>query len=165
MSREEDTPRRPSPGRPEPGPVEAVIFDWGGTLTPWHSIDLGEQWRVFAREIHGIPFASEDVPHADLERAHELADRILAAEDEAWQRSRSDHASAHLDDAPTSAVYVGDRLFEDVLGPQEVGMRTIWVPHSEIPLDQQIAVEVEPDATVQDLGEILGVVEGWLAQA
>ena len=44
-------------------------------------------------------------------------------------------------------------------------MRTIWVPHSEIPLDQQIAVEVEPDATVQDLGEILGVVEGWLAQA
>ena len=267
MSREEDTPRRPSPGRPEPDPVEAVIFDWGGTLTPWHSIDLGEQWRVFAREIHGIPFASEDVPHADLERAHELADRILAAEDEAWQRSRSDHASAHLDDvlrtagidpwhdrhhlalaayrrfwephtatdpqvrplweglrahglkvgvlsntiwsreyhrgiferdgvldlidadvysseirvtkphalafetacraldvAPTSAVYVGDRLFEDVLGPQEVGMRTIWVPHSEIPLDQQIAVEVEPDATVQDLGEILGVVEGWLAQ-
>ena len=69
-----------------------------------------------------------------------------------------------LDVAPTSAVYVGDRLFEDVLGPQEVGMRTIWVPHSEIPVDQQIAVEVEPDATVQDLGEILGVVEGWRAQ-
>ena len=103
MSREEDTPRRPSPGRPEPGPVEAVIFDWGGTLTPWHSIDLGEQWRVFARGIHGIPFASEDVPHADLERAHELADRILAAEDEAWQRSRSDHASAHLDDVLRAA--------------------------------------------------------------
>ena len=24
--------------------VRAVIFDWGGTLTPWHSIDLGELW-------------------------------------------------------------------------------------------------------------------------
>ena len=21
--------------------VKAVIFDWGGTLTPWHGIDLG----------------------------------------------------------------------------------------------------------------------------
>jgi len=20
--------------------IEAVIFDWGGTLTPWHAIDL-----------------------------------------------------------------------------------------------------------------------------
>ena len=23
----------------------AVVFDWGGTLTPWHSIDLREQWK------------------------------------------------------------------------------------------------------------------------
>ena len=52
MSREEDTPRRPSPGRPEPGPVEAVIFDWGGTLTPWHSIDLGEQ--DFLKRVAGV---------------------------------------------------------------------------------------------------------------
>ena len=62
--------------RPAAGPVEAVIFDWGGTLTPWHSIDLGEQWRVFAREIHGIPFASEDVPPADLERAADAFDGL-----------------------------------------------------------------------------------------
>ncbi len=26
-------------------PVEAVVFDWGGTLTPWHEIDLPHQWR------------------------------------------------------------------------------------------------------------------------
>src|SRR5712692_6454435 len=40
-----------TPGRPGPGDmiaavaVDAVIFDWGGTLTPWHSIDHGELWR------------------------------------------------------------------------------------------------------------------------
>ena len=30
-------------------PVDAVVFDWGGTLTPWHEVDLPEQWRVVAR--------------------------------------------------------------------------------------------------------------------
>ena len=35
--------------------LHAVIFDWGGTLTPWHDVDLPEQWRVYAREVHGVP--------------------------------------------------------------------------------------------------------------
>ena len=34
---------------------------------------------------------------------------------------------------PEEGVYVGDRLFEDVHGPQQVGMRAIWMPHSDIP--------------------------------
>ena len=25
--------------------VRAVIFDWGGTLTPWHTIDHAALWR------------------------------------------------------------------------------------------------------------------------
>ncbi len=265
MSREDDEPRRLPEVRPTPGPVRAVVFDWGGTLTPWHQIDLGEPWRVFAREIHGIRVDSDDVPSADLERAHALGDRILAAEHEAWGRGRSEHSSASIDEvllaagadprhdrhhlalaayrrfwephtvtdpqvrplweglrarglkvgilsntiwtaeyhreifardgvldlidadcysselhvtkphaeafgaicsalgvAPVNAVYVGDRLFEDVLGPQEVGMRAIWLPHSDIPLDQQVAVDVTPDATVTELIEVLDVVEPWL---
>ena len=28
--------------------VDAVVFDWGGTLTPWHDIDLVEQWSAYA---------------------------------------------------------------------------------------------------------------------
>jgi len=31
------------------GPVEAVLFDWGGTLTPWHSLDLVAQWYPYAQ--------------------------------------------------------------------------------------------------------------------
>ena len=26
--------------------VDAVIFDWGGTLTPWHTIDVAELWAA-----------------------------------------------------------------------------------------------------------------------
>ena len=32
--------------------VRAVIFDWGGTITPWHTVDLDTQWRAFARAYH-----------------------------------------------------------------------------------------------------------------
>ena len=78
--------------------VEAVVFDWGGTLTPWHEVDLPEQWRVFAREVHGIPVDSPDVPQEDLDEAHRLADRILAVESAAWRRGREEHSSAALVD-------------------------------------------------------------------
>lgn len=246
------------------GAIEAVIFDWGGTLTPWHEVDLGEQWRVYAREVHGIPLDSADVPEADLAAAHELADQVLAAEATAWARGRSEHSSAHLDailrDAgadpehdrhllalaayrrfwephtvtdpqvrplweglrdrgirvgvlsntiwtrdyhreifardgvlelldgdvysseihvvkphaeafeaalaavgarPERSVYVGDRLFEDVWGPQQIGMRAIWIPHSDLPQVQRVAVDATPDATVQQLLDILQVVDAW----
>lgn len=245
--------------------IEAVVFDWGGTLTPWHEIDLGEQWRVFAREIHGVPLDSADVARSDLDAAHDLAERIGAVEESAWQRGRTDHTSAHLDDilaaagldpehdrhllalaayrrfwephthtdlqvrplweglrqrgmrigvlsntiwsrayhrevfardgvldlidadiysseihvvkphaeaflaacdavdvAPERAVYVGDRMYEDVHGPQQVGMRAIWIPHSSVPANQQVAVAATPDAVATTLLGVLDIVDRWL---
>ena len=247
-------------------PVDAVVFDWGGTLTPWHQVDLPEQWRVFAREVHGIPVDSPDVPEADLEEAHRLADRILAAESAAWARGRDEHTSAALADIlveagvdaahdrhllalaayrgfwephtvtdaqvrplweglhargirvgvlsntiwtreyhrgiferdgvldlldadlysseiehvkphpeafraicrelevePRRAVYVGDRVFEDVHGPQQVGMRAILIPHSDIPANQRVEVTAMPDGHAHQLLDVLDIVDAWVA--
>ena len=69
------------------GPVEAVVFDWGGTLTPWHTIDLHEQWRHYATAY--LP--------GDRAAADDLATRILAAEDAAWRAGRDHQRSATLD--------------------------------------------------------------------
>lgn len=234
--------------------VRAVIFDWGGTLTPWHTIDLVEQWAVYSRAIHG----------EDERAGAALAARILAAEEAAWQRARTTHGSAQLDqllrevgldpahpsqaaalaayrrfwephtatdvqvrslweglrergirvgvlsntiwsrdyhrgiferdgvldlidadlyssemtwakphaqafrDAaaaldvdPGESVYVGDRPFEDVHGSQRAGMRAIWIPHSEIPLTQQVSVDVVPDGVAHELIDILSIVDRW----
>jgi len=57
--------------------VEAVIFDWGGTLTPWHTIDARESWLAAT----GDP---------------EAATLLGAAEDAAWLRARDEHRSATL---------------------------------------------------------------------
>jgi putative hydrolase of the HAD superfamily len=57
--------------------IEAVIFDWGGTLTPWHTVEPLEAWLAAV----GDP---------------DLAARLLAAEEVVWARSRDEHRSATL---------------------------------------------------------------------
>ena len=65
--------------------VRAVIFDWGGTLTPWHSIDLGELWLgVCAR-------------HYPADEAAAMAAAVRAAELELWQRGEWSHQSSTLE--------------------------------------------------------------------
>lgn len=59
------------------GTVDAVIFDWGGTLTPWHNVEPLEAWLAAVGDRH-------------------LAGRLHAAEEQAWRRSKDEHRSATL---------------------------------------------------------------------
>jgi putative hydrolase of the HAD superfamily len=235
----------------------AVIFDWGGTLTPWHTIDIREVWRAYARVYAG------GGEHA----VEELAERLHAAEDAAWATVRDHHRSATMDDVfraagiepagglheaalaayqtgfephtwtdpqarpmllalrerglrlgvlsntfwsrahheqvlardgildlfdglvfsselawtkphaqaflaalasvgiedPAEAVFVGDRPFDDIYGAATVGMRTVLVPHSQIPEVQRGHTEAEADAVVHRLSDLVAVVDSWLA--
>jgi HAD superfamily hydrolase (TIGR01509 family) len=54
--------------------VDAVIFDWGGTLTPFHTVDLLDLWRVAARVL-----AAEDP-----EKVEEVAAALAASESRWW---------------------------------------------------------------------------------
>ena len=45
-----------------------------------------------------------------------------------WTRSASTD--------PARCVYVGDRLFDDVWGAQQAGMRAVHIPLSDIPAEQ-----------------------------
>lgn len=65
--------------------VEAVIFDWGGTLTPWHRVDHGDMWRSVCE------------PHFPANQVSEVAAAILAAEYDLWQTAADLHRSATLD--------------------------------------------------------------------
>jgi putative hydrolase of the HAD superfamily len=59
---------------------------------------------------------------------------------------------------PAEAVMVGDRLFDDIHGAQSLGMRAVFVPHSNVP-----SYEVEPDAVVDELSDLLPIVDAWNA--
>lgn len=234
--------------------VRGVVFDWGGTLTPWHDVDLYAQWYAYA-EVY------------DPVNAAALAHRLKEGEDRRWRRQRDSNGaegagaldqlfldegiditgarhlralgsyldfwaphtyadpdakdvlaalkhrgyvvgvlsntmwtSVHhaevfarddLDDyidaavytselpvakphedafrmildalrlAPEESVYVGDRLWDDVAGAQQVGMRAIWIPHSTIPQDQVPDDSATPDAVAHRLLDVFSIVESW----
>jgi putative hydrolase of the HAD superfamily len=71
--------------------VRAVIFDWGGTLTPWHTIDHDDLW---------LSVCARHYPAAD---AAEAAAAARAAEAELWRLAESTQQSATLDSVFTRA--------------------------------------------------------------
>jgi putative hydrolase of the HAD superfamily len=58
-------------------------------------------------------------------------------------------------------VYVGDRLFDDVWGAHNAGMKAIHIPLSSIPGHQVGHTEGDPDAVVHRLSEIPPIVRSW----
>jgi putative hydrolase of the HAD superfamily len=91
--------------------VAAVIFDWGGTLTPWHSVDGEALWRQVCEA------------HFDAPAAARAAAAIAAAEVALWRDAERDHRGATLDD-----------LFERAgVTPAEALLATyfaVWEPHT-----------------------------------
>jgi putative hydrolase of the HAD superfamily len=62
---------------------------------------------------------------------------------------------------PARCVYVGDRLFDDVWGAQNAGMRAIHIPHSTIPSGQVGHTEGTPDAVAEELADVGEIVAAW----
>ena len=239
--------------------VEAVIFDWGGTLTPWHDVDLVAQWYAYAQvydPVHAAALAQRlfdaeesfwrqqrassgaegtghlnrvfavagiDITswrHAEAMEAyleawdpHTYTDpdvvplfeglradgiKVGVLSNTMWPReqheavfvrdgvdhlvdgavftSETDVAKPHADSFrlameavgvtdPARVVFVGDRPWDDIHGAQEVGLRAILVPHSDIPAHQHVPVDVTPDAVVARLGDVLAVVRRWNSDA
>ena len=56
--------------------------------------------------------------------------------------------------AADRCVYVGDRLFDDVWGAHNAGLKAIHIPLSVIPANQVGHTEGTPDAVVRSLAEI-----------
>lgn len=230
--------------------VEAVIFDWGGTLTRWHGVDFHAESLALAHavvETHHDPAEVTSRLHAagaavwgrsrDHQRSSTVADLfdeaglehdpdLLTAYYEfwaphtltdpeagpmfealhgrglkvgvlsntiwprAWHEGFFDRDGVrHLIDAdvytseipwtkpsphafraamdalgvtdPALCVYVGDRLFDDVWGARNAGLRAIHIPLSDIPPEQVGHTEGEPDAVAHALSEIPGIIDAW----
>ena len=236
--------------------IEVVIFDWGGTLTPWADIDVLDSWRAYSRVVrpddaeslaqtlakaevarwaeqrrtaghagtgrldqllseHGIdtesevhryalaaydqwwtPYTLSDPQAAPLMLAlRERGLRIGVLSNTQWPvgvhdavlvrdglqhlidgavytselrvgKPHPDAFRAALDsvgvESPASAVFVGDRPYDDVHGAQMFGMRAILLAHGGIAASELVAVETEPDAVVSELADVLGVIDSWL---
>lgn len=222
--------------------VHAVVFDWGGTLTPWHALDPRAAWvaavsdeglaeKLWHAEIEMWARSRDEHRSATLEEIFSRAgvaptstmldaisrwwephtyldpdapslfdglrergikigvlsntlwsraeherifarDGVLGVFDGAvytseipWTKPHPEAFRAALDavgvDDPATAVFVGDRPFDDIHGAKSAGMRAVLIPHSDIPSEQQGPVQGEADAVIQRLGELIGVVDSW----
>ncbi|MDQ3679380.1 MAG: HAD family hydrolase, partial [Actinomycetota bacterium] len=57
---------------------------------------------------------------------------------------------------PRDVVFVGDRPYDDILGSQALGMRTVLRPNPLVP-----EYDVEPDAVVDTLPELIPIIDLW----
>jgi putative hydrolase of the HAD superfamily len=101
--------------------LRAVIFDWGGTLTPWHTIDFASQWASYA-----------SVYTQDAEEAARLAKEIMAAEERAWLRLRGDGGSARMAEILAEAGVDTDHPGHE---PAQAAYEEFWEPHTVIDPD------------------------------
>lgn len=67
------------------------------------------------------------------------------------------HALDTIGVEAAEAVYVGDRLFDDVFGAQRVGMRAVHRPNPGVPPHEGVT----PDATIEALAGLLPILDGW----
>jgi putative hydrolase of the HAD superfamily len=63
-----------------------------------------------------------------------------------------------FDVAPAEAIFVGDKLAVDVAGPQKIGMRAVLVTS---PYRTESDPNITPDAQVQSLAELPGLLDIW----
>lgn len=97
--------------------IEAVIFDWGGTLSVYADIDLADMWRLAARRL---------AP----DREDEMTARLVAVEAASFERGYTDARSTRLGEilADASAA-VGLDVSEAVLEEAALHHLDSWTPH------------------------------------
>jgi putative hydrolase of the HAD superfamily len=73
--------------------IDAVIFDWGGTLTRWHDIDFhAESWAL----AHAVRDAGDEDHPVNAAKLHAAGEMI-------WGRSRDHQQSSTVGDLFTEA--------------------------------------------------------------
>ncbi len=97
--------------------IDAVIFDWGGTLSEFVDLELVDAWRLTARHI--------DPTHED-----EVAARLVRVEADFWATTASHQRSATLADLLARATAeLGLDVAEALLEEAAVRHLDAWTPH------------------------------------
>jgi putative hydrolase of the HAD superfamily len=95
----------------------------------------------------------------------EMIDGAVYTSEIPWTKPAPEafHAAMHAVGVsdPARCVFVGDRLFDDIWGAANAGMRTIHVPHSDIPVSQVGHSEGRPDAVAERLAHVYDIVSAW----
>ena len=97
--------------------VDAVVFDWGGTLSIWAQIDLEDVWRLAARRL--APDREQDV-----------MERLLEVEASMWRRVEDSQRASRLTEVLDEASrQLGLDVTHLVLEEAADHHLDAWTPH------------------------------------
>ena len=97
--------------------IEAVVFDWGGTLSTFADVDMLDMWRLAAR-------------HLAPDREEEVCARLGAVEAASWARIPVDQRSTTLSALLAAASEeLGLDVAEAVLEEAATHHLDSWTPH------------------------------------
>ncbi|MBW3614035.1 MAG: HAD family hydrolase [Actinobacteria bacterium] len=97
--------------------IEAVVFDWGGTLSAFADIDMVDMWRLAARRL-------------DPAREDEVCRRLIEVEEASFGRARTDQRSSTLSQILQQASEgLGLDVAEAVLEEAATSHLDSWTPH------------------------------------
>lgn len=111
--------------------IEAVIFDWGGTLAEYATIELEDMWRLAARHLVSRQ------GNGSRRDENELVSRLAQVEVDFWATTATDQRAGTLADllhAATEALQLD--VTEALLEEAATHYLDAWTPH----------IRHEPDA-------------------
>lgn len=112
-------------------PIEAVIFDWGGTLAEYASIELEDMWRLAARHL------AQEQGNGSRREENELVSRLAQVEVEFWATTSTHQRAGTLADLLQAATArLALDVTEAVLEEAATHYLDAWTPH----------IRHEPDA-------------------
>lgn len=108
----------------KPAGIDAVVFDWGGTLSVYAAVELADMWRLAARHL-----ASHGAGH-DANAEDRICRELARVEATAWDRVSEDQSPSTLGEilADASAA-LGMDVAEAVLEEAATHHLDSWTPH------------------------------------
>jgi putative hydrolase of the HAD superfamily len=137
---------------------EGLVAADGAAATLAALREAGYRIGLISNTIWPAELHIEDLEEIGL--LHYLEHLTFSGEIGIWKPNRQifQHALDALGVAPEHAVFVGDSPREDIVGAHAAGMRAIWIRSREFPLG-----DVQPDAMIETLPELLPILEHWHA--
>lgn len=143
-----------------------VPLDLVGSLVPGTTEALRwcKEHRLAVALVTNTLSRGDEEVRRDWERfgLADAIDHIVSSHSTGWQKPHEAIFRRALEltgSDPAEAVMVGDRLRQDVWGAKRLGLRAVWRrPVNGAP---QEAVDVEPDASIDDLMELPAVLAAW----
>ena len=124
--------------------IRAVVFDWGGTLTPWHDVDLVAQWYAYAEIYDPVGAAS-------------LARRLRDREDDLWRRQRETQGAVST--GVLDSLFLAEGI--DINGARHLRALgqylDFWAPHTHADPDARDVL-----AALKQRGYLVGVLSNTM---